>query len=114
MFVAIDPFSTHIFDCFHDLSSHSVPITYQGNNELQLERIAELRDPRPGETPQQRSEWRHNNLAPFFIHENPQFLIQKDEVILDVYPEKNRKVEQYYYMTNDNQFMLVYPNYENL
>lgn len=28
--------------------------------------------------------------------------------------EKNKLVEQYYYMTNDNQFMLIYPNYLNL
>ena len=28
--------------------------------------------------------------------------------------DKGKKVDQYYYMTNDNQFMLIYPNYENL
>lgn len=53
-------------------------------------------------------------MAPFLIHENPQFLIQKDTVQLwssedDDYVD----VEQYYYMTNDSQFMLVYPNYKD-
>ena len=28
--------------------------------------------------------------------------------------EKNKEVDQYYYITNDNQFMLIYPNYLNL
>jgi hypothetical protein len=33
-------------------------------------------------------------------------------VVLNI-TEKNKTVEQYYYITNDNQFMLIYPNYLN-
>jgi len=62
--------------------------------------------------------WRHTHLAPFLKHQNPQFLIQKDFVTLtkkdefDVVVET--QVEQFYYITNDNQFQLVYPNYKDL
>lgn len=59
------------------------------------------------------SQQRHDTLSPFLIHENPQFIIQKQEVELNII-DKGKKVDQYYYMTNDNQFMLIYPNYENL
>jgi hypothetical protein len=51
-------------------------------------------------------------LSPFYKHHNEQFLIQKNKVILNVI-EKNQEVDQYYYITNDNQFMLIYPNYRN-
>ena len=83
--------------------------------------------------PNHDSQWKHDHFAPFLIHENPQFLIQKDTVKLkvvdkalyaddyfnyDQYPQTQDGqyllVDQYYYMTNDNQFMLVYPNYLDL
>jgi len=105
----LDPFASHIFDCYQDLSQHSKPVTYKGNNELQLERMEDLLDPNKDR------EFHHNNLAPFFIHENPQFLIQKDTVMIEDETDFTvNEIEQYYYMTNDNQFMLVYPNYNNL
>jgi hypothetical protein len=56
---------------------------------------------------------KHKELSPFYKHHNEQFLIQKNKVILNVI-EKNQEVDQYYYITNDNQFMLIYPNYRNL
>jgi len=62
--------------------------------------------------------WRHAYLAPFLKHQNPQFLIQKDYVTLTKKDEDDilveTKVEQFYYITNDNQFQLVYPNYKDL
>jgi len=112
-FVAIDPFKTHQFtldgqsDWPYHAPQHSEMTAYPGNNEVQLQRINDLMDPRHD------SAWRHANLSPFLKHQNPQFLIQKDTVTLNVV-DKNKVVEQFYYMTNDNQFMLVYPNYENL
>lgn len=82
-------------------------MTYPGNNEHQMHNINDLLD--SNVTSQQR----HDTLSPFLIHENPQFIIQKQEVELNII-DKGKKVDQYYYMTNDNQFMLIYPNYENL
>jgi len=35
-FVAIDPFSTHIFQCPDNLSYHTKPEVFPGNNEVQL------------------------------------------------------------------------------
>lgn len=106
-FIAIDPFSSHIFGCPENLSYHTEPTVYLGNNEDQLQKIRDLMDD------QHPTQWKYDNLSPFLIHENPQFIVQKDTVTLNII-EKNQTVEQYYYMTNDNQFMLVYPNYENL
>jgi len=57
-------------------------------------------------------QWKHEHLSPFLKHQNPQFLIQKEKVVLNVV-DKNKTVDQYYYITNDNQFMLIYPNYLN-
>jgi hypothetical protein len=37
-------------------------------------------------------------------------LIQKETVTLNVIA-KNQKVEQYYYISHDSQFQLIYPNY---
>jgi len=33
-------------------------------------------------------------------------------VVLSI-TEAHKEVEQYFYMTNDNQYMLIYPNYDN-
>jgi len=75
--------------------SHTKPECYPGNNELQLSKINDLKDPTKD------AEWKQKNLAPFLIHENPQFIIQSDMVNLDII-EKGKKVKQYYYMTNDS------------
>lgn len=40
-------------------------------------------------------------------------MVQMERVKLNII-EKNLEVDQYYYMTNDNQFMLVYPNYTDM
>jgi hypothetical protein len=57
--------------------------------------------------------WKMNNLSPFLIHQNPQFLIQKETIsISDIY-EGKKTIEQYFYITHDNQFMLIFPNYED-
>ena len=53
--------------------------------------------------PEKTSKWKHENLAPFLKHQNPQFLIQKETVTLNVI-EKNKKVDQYYYISHDSQF----------
>lgn len=106
-FVAIDPFSTHIFGCPENLELHEKPVIYTGNNEYQLQHISDLNDPNHD------SQWKYENMAPFLIHENPQFLIQKDLVsIWSTEDNDYVEVDQYYYMTNDSQFMLVYPNYK--
>jgi len=42
--------------------------------------------------PEKTSKWKHENLAPFLKHQNPQFLIQKESVTLNVI-EKNKKVD---------------------
>lgn len=42
------------------------------------------------------------------------FIIQKLDVVLNVIPNKNKKVTQYFYVTNDNEYMLLYPNYKNV
>jgi len=40
-------------------------------------------------------------------------LIQKDIVAVDTVYEGRKMVEQYYYITHDNQFMLIFPNYQD-
>ena len=50
--------------------------------------------------------------SPFFKHSNCQFTIQKEKVVWDVI-DHMKEVDQYFYMTDDNQYMLVYPNYRN-
>lgn len=59
---------------------------------------------------------RQNDVAvfnPFLKHQNSHFLIQKQSVVLNVKPNKNKEVTQFYYVTNENEYMLVYPNYQN-
>jgi hypothetical protein len=53
-----------------------------------------------------------SDYCPFLKHQNAQFTIQKESVNLTI-TENNKEVDQYFYMTNDNQYMLIYPNYEN-
>jgi hypothetical protein len=59
------------------------------------------------------SDEKHAQYTPFLKHQNPQFLIQKEKVTLSII-DKKKEVDQYFYMTNDNQYMLVYPNYQNI
>jgi hypothetical protein len=40
-------------------------------------------------------------------------LIQKENIIIEDMYEGKKKVEQYFYITHDNQFMLISPNYED-
>ena len=40
-------------------------------------------------------------------------MIQKEQVVLNIKPNKNKEVTQYFYVTNNNEYMLVYPNYKN-
>lgn len=68
-FIAIDPFSSHIFTCPENLSLHEEPRVYPGNNEYQLQKIHILNDPNIS------SQDRHDELKPFLIHDNPQFLV---------------------------------------
>lgn len=76
--------------------------TYFGNTERQLE---------------QQDKNQEDYADAFYIHENPQFLIQNDKVKVQVLDKdgyyKQAEQDQYYYITNDNQFMLVYPNYQD-
>jgi hypothetical protein len=105
-FMAIDPFATHEFHLDPQLMKYSDFTTYHGNNELQMMNREALLDP------EKTTQWKHENLAPFLKHQNPQFLIQKETVTLNVI-EKNQKVDQFYYISHDSQFQLIYPNYLN-
>mmetsp|Transcript_38034 Transcript_38034/g.58059 ORF Transcript_38034/g.58059 Transcript_38034/m.58059 type:complete len:316 (-) Transcript_38034:3951-4898(-) len=105
-FLAVDPFSTHEFSLDPQLLTYSDYTTYQGNNEMQMINLHHLADE------EKTQQWKHEHLSPFLKHQNPQFLIQKEKVVLNVV-DKNKTVDQYYYITNDNQFMLIYPNYLN-
>lgn len=110
-FVAIDPFSSYHFDLDPQLETYSDYRRFYGNNELQMQRLADLSNPDID------SHQKHDIESPFYMspflkHQNPQFLIQKEKVTLNII-DKNKVIDQYYYMTNDNQFMLIYPNYEN-
>ena len=106
-FTAFDAFYSHIFTCPDNLGYHSVAQAYIGNNEFQMKNVKELKNSK------YHSNERHNKYNPFYYHENPQFLIQKDRVKLKII-EKGLEADQYFYLTNDTQFMLVYPNYTDL
>lgn len=114
-FVAVDPFSTHEFVYYeNDCASVDQSVrgtyteftSYEGNNEIQIKNIEQLRNPPKDEIvkfqkmkqvhiPGTENDfesvptydedellqfWRHSNLAPFLKHQNPQFLIQKDTI----------------------------------
>jgi hypothetical protein len=49
-------------------------------------------------------QWKMKNLAPFLIHQNPQFLIQKESIVVDTGIEGKKTIDQYYYISHDNQF----------
>ena len=49
-------------------------------------------------------------FAPFLKHQHPHFFIQKEKVEYTKH-EKKKEIEQYFFQTNDNQFMLIYPNF---
>ena len=68
-FMAIDPFASHEFHLDPQLMTYSDFTTYHGNNELQMMNREYLLDP------EKTSQWKHENLAPFLKHQNPQFLI---------------------------------------
>tara|TARA_B110000285_G_scaffold235512_1_gene317716 strand:- start:4026 stop:4730 length:705 start_codon:yes stop_codon:yes gene_type:complete len=59
------------------------------------------------------TQWKMKNLAPFLIHQNPQFLIQKERIMADLDFEGKKPLDQYFYITHDNQFMLIFPNYKD-
>ena len=59
------------------------------------------------------TQWKMKNLAPFLSHQNPQFLIQKERIMVELDFDGKKPVYQYFYITHDNQFMLIYPNYKN-
>jgi len=42
-FIAFDAFNSHIFTCPDNLSYHSVPQAYLGNNEFQLNHLGDLK-----------------------------------------------------------------------
>ena len=61
-FVAIDPFSSLIFECPDNLSFHTEPDIYYGNNEEQILKIGDLMD---NKIP---SSVKYETLSPFMIH----------------------------------------------
>ena len=54
-----------------------------------------------------------NVFNPFLKHQNPQFIIQKEKVVVGKGTANERTINQYYYITNDNEYMLIYPNYQH-
>ena len=59
------------------------------------------------------TQWKMKNLAPFLIHQNPQFLIQKERIMAELDFDGKKPLDQYFYITHDNQFMLIFPNYKD-
>ena len=104
VFLAIDPFCTNEFSLDPKTRSYSAYSQYWGHNELQFQQMAYLRDPTKS------AQNKHENLSPFYLHSNPQFLVQSYEVTL-VVDGQDVTFDQYFYRTNENQFMLLYPNY---
>lgn len=54
-----------------------------------------------------------NKLHPFVKHSCPSFWIQSTEAEY-TYHNKKRKVLQYFYLTNENEYMLIYPNFQDV
>lgn len=91
-FLAIDAFHINEFEYNDETRTYSDYTTYAGLNELQIrdsryfdneeakraiDRMNLAEEERPSI-----DEWRHDNMAPFLKHENPQFLIQKEKITL--------------------------------
>jgi hypothetical protein len=49
---------------------------------------------------------------PFYKHHHSQFVIEKTSVTYTNKGKKHEIKDQYYILTNENQYMLVYPNYQ--
>lgn len=108
-FVAFDSFNSHHFTANLHENRLSEYKTFYGNNETHMQEIYKstiIDEEVDGQIKHQ------SDFSPYLKHQNAQFTIQKEKVTLSI-TEVNKEVDQYFYMTNDNQYMLIYPNYEN-
>ena len=46
-------------------------------------------------------EWQMRYMSPFMMHQNPQFLIQRERITVEIDFEK-KAIEQFFYITHDN------------
>ena len=109
------------FIAFDSFSSHHFMYNPQNNNQEDFKSFYGLNETHMQEQNKQflmdafaDEQEKHDSIySPFLKHQNPQFTIQKESVILTI-TENQKEIDQYFYMTNDNQYMLIYPNYENV
>lgn len=105
-------------------------VKYFGNNELHVEnedqqiRYKELLDNdeiNTAETMKRSPSIRlgeivdpyHPQLIPFYGHHYPHFLVSKSQASYQNRSKKMKEPNQYFVKTNENQYLLVYPNYKN-
>jgi hypothetical protein len=69
IFFAIDPFCTNEFKLDPFTGTYSGYTQYWGHNEIQTQQMDFLRDHK------KTSQQKHENLSPFYLHQNAQFLI---------------------------------------
>lgn len=108
-FIAFDSFYSHHFTLNPHENRLSPYKSFFGNNETHMQDYHKriILDENVEE------QTKHSiDHCPFLKHQNAQFTIQKEKVRLTI-TEQNKEIDQYFYMTNDNQYMLIYPNYEN-
>jgi len=121
-FILIEPFQSHHFKLNGNVVS---PVeSYVGNNEQQMFQYEEIklwftaehneiyteRDEYDEVPFEERYKTRYSDFCPFFKHENPQYLIQKESIFIE---SKQDYVDHFFNTTADNQYMLLYPNYHD-
>lgn len=104
VFLALDPFCINEFKLDVQMGTYSSYTQYWGINELQDQQMEFLRDHK------KTSQQKHESLSPFYLHQNAQFLIQSQKVTVTI-EGQDVSYDQYFYRTNDNQFMFLYPCY---
>ena len=118
-FIAFDAFRSHHFTMSLRMPKHGEKFTaskftsYFGNTESHLQTEAKVALTQKIVSRREDNEIHQDKThlyRPFFKHSNSQFTIQCEDIVINV-DGVDSKVSQYFYLTNDNQYMLVYPNY---
>jgi hypothetical protein len=105
-FIAMDSFNSSHFEMNPQNFHYTNYQVFNGNNELQMQERDTIRSGIDEES------LYNDKYCPFFKHQHPHFLIKKEKIYY-YYKDRKKTVEQYYFLTQDNQHMLLFPNYNH-
>ena len=108
-FIAFDSFNSHHFILDPHLMTYTDYTSFYGLNETHMQR----NNKHHLQSPSTDASSKHQDkFCPFYKHQHPLFLIQSTVCQVSINGIR-RSTPHYFTLTNQNQHMLIYPNYQS-